>query len=63
MVAGLLEPRMSPLLVGIHRTEIKEDSADIEEGLNALAEEEGTVSWEEYQQNRAARRRQGALSG
>ncbi|MDP2936761.1 MAG: hypothetical protein Q8O86_09760 [Dehalococcoidia bacterium] len=35
--------------------EVLEDEEDIREGLQALAEEEGTITWEAYQ-----RRRQGA---
>ncbi|MDP2662484.1 MAG: hypothetical protein Q8R28_17330 [Dehalococcoidia bacterium] len=35
--------------------EVLEDEEDIQEGLKALAEEEGTITWEAYQ-----RRRQGA---
>ncbi len=36
--------------------EILEDQEDIQEGLKALAEEEGTVTWEQYQQSRRERR-------
>ena len=32
--------------------EIIEDEEDIREGLKALAEEEGTVTWEQYQKTR-----------
>ena len=32
--------------------EAREDAEDIRDGLKALAEEEGTISWEEYQRRR-----------
>ncbi|MDP2953260.1 MAG: hypothetical protein Q8O76_08110 [Chloroflexota bacterium] len=36
--------------------EILEDEEDIREGLKALADEEGTITWEEYQRRRQERR-------
>ena len=36
--------------------EILEDEEDMREGLRALAEEEGTASWQQYQQSRRERR-------
>jgi predicted DNA-binding protein len=36
--------------------EIIEDEEDVREGLKALSQEEGTVSWREYQQQRQQRR-------
>lgn len=36
--------------------EILEDEEDIREGLKALSDEEGTVTWEQYQQSRQERR-------
>ena len=41
--------------------ELLEDEEDIREGLKALAEEEGTISWEEYQRQRAERESRGEL--
>ena len=41
--------------------EILEDEEDIREGLKALADEEGTITWKEYQHKRAEVR--GELSG
>jgi hypothetical protein len=35
--------------------EIIEDEEDIREGLKALADEKGTVTWEQYQRNRRER--------
>ncbi len=32
--------------------EILEDEEDVREGLNALADEEGTITWEQYQSKR-----------
>ena len=32
--------------------EILEDQEDIQEGLKALGDDEGTVAWEQYQQTR-----------
>ncbi len=36
--------------------EILEDEEDIREGLKALSGEEGTITWEQYQQHRRERR-------
>jgi predicted DNA-binding protein len=36
--------------------EILEDEEDVREGLKALAEEQGTITWQEYQQRRQGRR-------
>ena len=41
--------------------EILENEEDIREGLKALSEEEDTVTWEQYQQRRWERERQGEL--
>lgn len=38
------------------RIEILEDEEDIREGLKALSEEGDTVTWEEYQEQRAKRK-------
>ena len=35
--------------------EILEDEEDIHEGLKALADEEGTITWEQYQRQRKER--------
>ena len=35
--------------------EILEDEEDMREGLKALSEEEGTITWKEYQQRRRGR--------
>lgn len=35
--------------------EIIEDEEDIQQGLKALSQEEGTVTWREYQQRRQRR--------
>ena len=43
--------------------EILEDREDVDEGLKALADEKGTVTWEQYQRQRAKQRPQGELSG
>jgi len=43
--------------------EILEDEEDISEGLKALADEEGTITWEQYQRRRKEREPQGGLSG
>ena len=42
--------------------EILEDDEDIREGLKALAEEEGTITLEEYQRQRKERELRGELS-
>ena len=36
--------------------EILEDEEDIQEGLRASSDEEGTITWEQYQQRRRERR-------
>jgi len=43
--------------------EILKDEEDISEGLKALADEEGTITWEQYQRRRKEREPQGGLSG
>ena len=43
--------------------EILEDEEDIREGLKALADEEGTITWEEYQRQRTERESRGELPG
>ena len=44
---GGYEARLEDLLA------LLEDEEDIREGLIALADEEGTITWEHYKQNRA----------
>ena len=41
--------------------EILEDEEDIREGLKALSEEEGTMTWEQYQRSRQERGQRGEL--
>ena len=41
--------------------EIIEDEEDIREGLKSLSDEEGTMSWNEYKQNRKQREHRGEL--
>ena len=43
--------------------EILEDEEDIHEGLTALADEGGTITWEQYQLRRKERGLRGELSG
>ena len=53
MVVPFLEPRVSYLLIARYEAgrrellETLEDEEDIEEGIKALADEEGTVTWEQ----------------
>jgi len=41
--------------------EILEDEEDIHEGLKALTDEEGTITWEQYQRQRKERELRGVL--
>lgn len=41
--------------------EILEDEQDVLEGLKALADEEGTITWEQYQRQRKERELRGEL--
>ncbi|MCD6453318.1 MAG: hypothetical protein J7K77_03420 [Dehalococcoidales bacterium] len=41
----------------------REDREDIHEGLKSLADEKGTISWEQYQQQRKEQELRGELSG
>lgn len=41
--------------------EVLEDAEDVQEGMVALADDEGTVTWEEYQRRRKERERRGEL--
>ena len=43
--------------------EILEDEEDIREGLKALADKEGTITWEQYQRKRTERELRGELQG
>ena len=43
--------------------EILEDEEDIREGLKALADEKGTITWEQYQRQRVEREPRGELPG
>ena len=43
--------------------EILEDEQDVLEGLKALADEEGTITWEQYQRQRRERELRRELSG
>ncbi len=43
--------------------EILEDEEDVREGLKALADEEGTITWKQYQGKRAKQEPTGELSG
>ena len=43
--------------------EVLEDEEDMREGLKALADEEGTITWEQYQCQRAEREPQSELPG
>lgn len=38
--------------------EILEDQEDIQEGLKALSDEAGTITWKQYQKNRRERQRE-----
>jgi len=42
---------------------LAEDEEDIREGLKALADEAGTITWEQYQSQRVERELQGELPG
>lgn len=64
MIGVFLKPRISPFMVDMIenlRDMLDEDEEDIREGLKALADEEGTITWEQYQQQRAEREPQSAL--
>jgi hypothetical protein len=43
--------------------EILEDEQDVLEGLKALADEEGTITWEQYQRQRRERELRRELPG
>ena len=62
MFGALLEPPVAPLLAARIEEllreatlEMLEDEEDVREGLKALADEEGTVTWEKYLSRRAKR--------
>ena len=66
MAGGFLRPRISPFMVDrIERLldMLEEDEEDIREGLKALADEAGTITWEQYQSQRVERELQGELPG
>ena len=53
---GSYEARIEDLL------ELLEDEEDIREGLKALADEEGTITWEQYQRQRVEQEPRSGLS-
>ncbi len=64
MVGAFLKPRISAFMVDRIenlRDMLKEDEEDIREGLKALVDEEGTITWEQYQHQRVEREPQRAL--
>ena len=64
MTGVFIKPRISPFMVdGLGRVldMLAEDEEDICEGLKALADEEGTITWEQYQRQRVEREPQGEL--
>jgi len=60
LASGAFEVSIQDL---IFLNELLEDEEDIYEGLKALADEEGTVTWEQYQRQREEREPRGDLSG
>ncbi len=63
-VGVFLKPRISPFMVNRIvnlRDMLKEDEEDIREGLKALVDEEGTITWEQYQHQRAKQEPQRAV--
>lgn len=66
MAVIFLKPRISPLMsgrIGDLLLGILENEEDIHEGLKALADKKGTVTWVQYQRQRAEREPQSELSG
>jgi len=66
MAGVFLRPRISPLLVdriGDLLGMLEEDEEDIREGLKALADEKGTITWAQYQRQRVEREPRGELPG
>jgi len=66
MAGVFLKPRISPFMavrIGHLLDMLEEDEEDIREGLKALADEEGTVTWEQYQHQRKEQRLLGELPG
>ncbi|MBA7610748.1 hypothetical protein ES703_17960 [subsurface metagenome] len=64
MFGVFLKPRISAFTVDRIenlRDMLKEDEEDIREGLKALVDEEGTITWEQYQHQRAEREPQREL--
>ncbi len=65
-MAGVFpEPRISALMVAKigDLLGMLEDEEDVHEGLRALADEEGGVTGEQYQRQKAEREPKGELSG
>jgi len=57
MAGAFLGPSISPFLVDRIKDLLGmlEDEEDIHEGLKALADEAGTITWEQYQRQRKER--------
>ncbi|MBI2832555.1 MAG: hypothetical protein HYX79_09895 [Chloroflexi bacterium] len=52
MFGAFLEPPVAPLLIDAI-AQLREDEEDVREGLEAQADDEGTISWEGVQSQRA----------
>ena len=64
MIGVFSRPKISPFM--INRIEnlrrvLEEEEEDILEGLKALADKKGTITWEQYERQRVERESRGEL--
>ena len=64
MIGVFSRPKISPFM--INRIEnlrcvLEEEEEDIREGLEALADKKGTITWEQYERQRMERESRGEL--
>ena len=64
MIGVFSRPKISPFMINRIenlRLALEEEEEDIREGLEALVDKKGTITWEEYERQRMERESRGEL--
>ncbi|MEE9491519.1 MAG: hypothetical protein V3V80_04375 [Dehalococcoidia bacterium] len=64
MIGVFSRPKISPFMINRIenlRLALEEEEEDIQEGLEALADKKGTITWEQYERQRMERESRGEL--
>lgn len=64
MIGVFSRPKISPFMINRIenlRRALEEEEEDIWEGLKALADKKGTITWEQYERQRVERESRGEL--